>query len=218
MALLDALAAICINEPIKQLVAVSLSLTTEGNLLCIAANGGIAPEIPSHLSSIFSQLKDIRSSLQSPLQEGNNETNAPRPHKGPTTQALEINLLRDIFTFSMLKFRQRLLKQQKRFQTDVIPNMHAYATERRNTWTREEVEDYQKFEKLLTLFAFCFQWADLPSATPIIGHIANVVTSTAVEWRDMIEDEGDTSRLTCWEKEIGPSSRSSFPTDLTPNS
>src|SRR5882762_1346158 len=81
-----------------------------------------------------------------------------------------------------------------------------YATERRNAWIQEEVEDYQKFEKLLTLFAFCFQWADLPSATPIIGHIANVVTYTAVEWRDMIEDKGDTSRLTCWEREIGHSS------------
>ena len=99
-----------------------------------------------------------------------------------------------------------------------FPNMHAYATERRNAWIQEEVEDYQKFEKLLTLFAFCFQWADLPSATPIIGHIANVVTYTAVEWRDMIEDKGDTSRLTCWEREIGQSSGSSFPTDLTPSS
>ena len=216
MGLLDALAAVCINEPRKQVVAVSLSLTTEGSSICIAANDGVAPEIAPHLSGIFSRLKDIRSSLQ--LQEGNNETNTPRPDKGPTTQTLEINLLRYIFTFSMSKFKQRLLKRKKRFQTDVIPNMHAYAAERKNTWTREEAKDYQKFEKLLTLFAVYFQWADLPSATPIIGHIANVVTAAAMEWRDMIEDEGDTSRLSCWEREIGQSSESSFPTELTPSS
>ena len=68
----------------------------------------------------------------------------------------------------MSKFKQRLLKRQKRFQMEIIPNMHAYSSERRNTWTREEVKDYQKFKKLLTLFAFC---------------LANVVTATANEWR-----------------------------------
>ena len=216
MGLLDALAAVCINEPRKQVVAVSLSLTTEGSSICIAANDGVAPEIAPHLSGIFSRLKDIRSSLQ--LQEGNNETNTPRPDKSPTTQTLEIDLLRYIFTFSMSKFKQRLLKRKKCFQTDVIPNMHAYAAETKNTWTREEAKDYQKFEKLLTLFAVYFQWADLPSATPIIEHIAKVVTAEAMEWRDMIEDEGDTSRLSCWEREIGQSSESSFPTELTPSS
>ena len=211
MALLDALAAICVNEPKQQAVAVSLSLTPEGSILCIATNSGVAPEIPPHLFSIFSQLKDIRSSLQSPLQAGDNETNNPRPVKGPTTQALEIDLLREIFTFSMSKFKQCLLKRRKRFLNEVIPNMHAYAADTINTWTREEANDYKKFEKLLSLFASCFQWADLASVTPIIGPIANVVTATAMEWRDMIKDEGDTSRLTCWEREIGLSSGSPFP-------
>src|ERR1700685_1929090 len=81
MALLDALAAIYVNELKKQAVAVSLSLTTEGSILCIATNSGVAHEIPPNLFSIFSQLKEIRSSLQSPFQEGN-ETNTPRPDKG----------------------------------------------------------------------------------------------------------------------------------------
>jgi hypothetical protein len=76
--LLDALAGICINELTKQVVAVSLSLTTEGSVLYIAANDGAAPEIPFHLSGIFSNYKtSARSLLQSPLQEGNNKTNIP---------------------------------------------------------------------------------------------------------------------------------------------
>jgi hypothetical protein len=87
MALLDALATICIDEPRKQVVAVSLSLTTDGSILCIAANDGVEPTIPSHLSGIFSELKDIRSSLQLPLHEGNNETNTPQPDKGPTAHS-----------------------------------------------------------------------------------------------------------------------------------
>jgi hypothetical protein len=48
-------------------MAVSLSLTTDGSILSIAANGSVAPEIAPYLSSIFSQLKDIRFSLQTPL-------------------------------------------------------------------------------------------------------------------------------------------------------
>ena len=213
MALLDALATICIDEPGKQVVAVSLSLTTDGSILCIAANDGVGPTIPSHLSGIFSQLKDIRSSLQLPLQEGNNETNTSQPDKCPTTQALEINLLCDIFTFSKLKFKQRLIKRRKRFEDDVIPSMHAYAAERRSAWTREEAEDYRKFEDLLTLFGWCFRWADLPSAMSIIEPMAKEVTAAANEWQEMIADEGDTSRLTCWEREIGESLGTSFPTD-----
>jgi hypothetical protein len=213
MALLDALAAICINKPKKQVVAVSLSLTTDGSILCIAANDGVESAIPSHLSGIFSQLKDIRSSLQSPLQEGNNETNTPQPDKGPTTQALEINLLCDIFTFSKSKFRQCLIKRRDRFKDEVIPSMHAYATERRSAWTREEAQDYQKFEDLLTLFGWCFRWADLSSAKNIIEPMAKEVTASANEWREMIADEGDTSRLTCWEREIGQSLGTYFETD-----
>jgi len=79
----------------------------------------------------------------------------------------------------MSKFK---LKRQRRFKIEVVPNMHAYAAERRNTRTQQEVEDYQKFEKLLALFAVCFKWADMPSAMHIIGNIANVVTATAMEW------------------------------------
>jgi hypothetical protein len=113
-----------------------------------------------------------------------------------------------------LKFKQRLLKRKKSFETDVIPNIRAYAAKMTDLWTREEAEDYKKFEKVLILFDYCFQWAesDLPHATPfiIIGHIANLVTARAFECRNMIQDEGDTSRLTCWEREIGQSSESSF--------
>jgi hypothetical protein len=70
---------------------------------------------------------------------------------------------------------------------------------------REEAEDYQKCEKLLTIFAWCFRWANLPSAMPIIEPIANLVTASASEWQEMIADEGDTPRLTYWEREIGQS-------------
>jgi hypothetical protein len=61
--LLDALAALCINEPRKQVLAVSLSLTTEGSILCIAARDGVAPEVALHLHGIFTRLKNLRSSL-----------------------------------------------------------------------------------------------------------------------------------------------------------
>jgi hypothetical protein len=81
--------------------------------------------------------------------------------------------------------------------TDVIPSI------REEKCTDEIAEDYQKFEKLLTLFAWCFRLADLPSAMPIMEPIANLVTASASEWQEMIADEGDTSRLTYWEREIG---------------
>jgi hypothetical protein len=214
--LLDALAALCINQPRKQVLAVSLSLTPEGSILCIASNDGVSPEVAPHLHGIFTRLKNIRSSL---LQEGNDENNTPQPNKGPTTKSLEHELLCHIFTFSMSKFKQRLLKRKKCFQSDVAPIMHAYATKMKDSWTREEAEDYKKFENLFSLFDSCFKWADLPPATPhIAGYIALWVLGTAMEWRNMIEDKGDTSRLTCWEREIGQSSESSFPTELTPGS
>ena len=92
--------------------------------------------------------------------------------------------------------------------------MQAYASERKNYWTREEAEDYQKFESLLALFEFFFQWADSPSTISIVGLIADELTAEALEWRVMIEDEGETSRLSQWEREIGKSSESSFPTEL----
>jgi hypothetical protein len=37
----------------------------------------------------------------------------------------------------------------------------------------------------------------------IIEPMAKEVTASANEWQEMIADEGDTSRLTCWEREIG---------------
>jgi hypothetical protein len=102
--------------------------------------------------NVFYQLKQIRSSLRSPLQEGNEETNNPRPDKGPTTYALEIQLLGDIFKFSMLKFRQRLIQGQRRFIAEVIPGMHAYAAATRRGWTKKEVEDYGMLEELFNMF------------------------------------------------------------------
>jgi hypothetical protein len=54
-----------------------------------------------------------------------------------------------------------------------------------------------------SLFGWCFQWADLLSAMHIIEPMAKEVTASANEWQEMIADEGDTSRLTCWEREIG---------------
>jgi hypothetical protein len=30
-----------------------------------------------------------------------------------------------------------------------------------------------------------------------------LVTSTALDWQEMMKDEGDTSRVTQWEREIG---------------
>jgi hypothetical protein len=104
-ALLDALAAICISEPRKQVIAISLSFTSEGSILYIAENNGVSPEILTHLASVFSRLKEIRSSLVSPLQEMDEEMNAPQSDKAwSTTVSLESQLLGDIFRFSMLKF------------------------------------------------------------------------------------------------------------------
>lgn len=202
-ALLDALAAICISEPRKQVIAISVSFTSEGIILCIAENG-VSPEILTHLASVFSHLKEIRSSLVSPLQEMNEEMNAPQSDKAwSTTVSLESQLLGDIFGFSMLKFQQHLLKRKHRFETEVIPGMHAYASAKSNEWTTEEVKDYRKFEKLLGMFSICFEWAESPGPGLIVRHIASLVTSNALEWRDAIKDEGNTSRLSQWEKEIG---------------
>jgi hypothetical protein len=202
-ALLDALAAICISEPRKQVIAISLTLTSEGSILCIAENNSVSPEILTHLASVFSQLKEIRSSLQSPLQEVNEEMNTPQPDKESTTASLESQLLGDIFGFSMLKFKQRLLKRKHRFETEVRPGMHAYATAKSSGWTREEVKDYRKFEKLLGMFSICFEWANSPGLGLIVRYIASLVTANALEWRDAIKDEGTTSRLSQWEMEIG---------------
>jgi hypothetical protein len=199
VALLDALAAICINEAKKQVIAVSLSLTTEGSIICIAANNGVASEIPPHLMKVFYQLKQIRSSLQLPLQEGNDKTNTPRPDKSPTTYALEVQLLGDIFRFSMVKFRQRLTKRRQRFKIEFIPGMLTYAAATRSVWTKEG--------RVTSLsLSICFQYVSggqirrLPSS---LLNTAMLVTSTAVDWREMMKGEGDTSRITQWEREIG---------------
>jgi hypothetical protein len=151
---LDALAAICINEANKQVIAISLSLTIEDSIICIAANDGVASVIPAHLMNVFYQLKQIRFSLQLLLHGGNDETSTPRPDKG--TCALEVQLLGDIFRSSMLKFRQRLIKLQRRFEAEVIPGMHAYASATRSGWTEKEVEDCGVFEELVNMFSICF--------------------------------------------------------------
>jgi len=198
VALLDALAAICINEAKKQV----LSLTTEGSIICIAANNGVASEIPPHLMKVFYQLKQTRSSLQLPLQEGNDKTNTPRPDKSSITYALEVQLLGDLFRFSMVKFRQRLIKRRQRFKIEFIPGMLTYAAATRSIWTKEG----------RVSLSICFQYVSsgqirrLPSS---LLNTAMLVTSTAVDWREMMKDEGDTSRIIQWEREIGQSLGSS---------
>lgn len=79
IALLDALTAICIDEPRKQVVAVRFA--DDGRKCFSALQQTTVLHLQfhlDHLSNIFSQLKDICFSLQSPLQERNNETNTPQ--------------------------------------------------------------------------------------------------------------------------------------------
>jgi hypothetical protein len=147
---------------------------------------------------VFYQLKQIRSSLQLPLQEGNDKTNTSRPDKSPTTYALEVQLLGDIFRFSMVKFRQR-------FKIEFIPGMLTYAAATRSVWTKEG--------RVTSLsLSICFQYVSsgqirrLPSS---LLNTAMLVTSTAVDWREMMKDEEDTSWITQWEREIGQSLGSS---------
>lgn len=215
MALLDALAAICIKEPRKQVAAVSLSLTIDGCILCIATNDGVPPEIPMHLKNVFFQLKKIRSSLRSPPQEGTDVTDTPRPDKGPDTDTLENSLLCDVFRFSMHKFKQRLIKRKRRFEAEVIPGMGAYASERRSGWTREEGKNYKKFEQLLSLFSLCFELVELPTPEDGAEQLAPLVNDMAFELREMIVDEGDMSQLARWEREIGWASCFLYPIKLT---
>jgi hypothetical protein len=102
----------------------------------------------------------------------------------------------------MLKFKQRLTKRRQHFEVEVIPNMRADAAERKGAWTLEEVEDYQKFKKLFRVFAVCFRFPICDAH--ILGPISNMVTASANVWQDtVITDEGDTTRLTFWEREIG---------------
>lgn len=96
----------------------------------------------------------------------------------------------------MLKFKQRLTKRQARFTAEVIPGMHAFTTAERRGWTREEAEDYEKFEKLLKVLSVCFRWAESRSPEFTIDSIANLVTDKAHDFREMIADEGDKLRLT----------------------
>jgi len=173
------------------------------------------------LTGVFSKLKDICSSLQSPLQEPTNETTSPRLDKGPTTISLERNLLHDIFQFSMLKFQQRLTKRQQRFtdEDQVIPSMGAFTATERKEWTREpETRDYEKFQELVKVFSTCFRWA-IRSPESLIDQIAYLVTDMAYCFRKMIADEGDQSRLTRWEGDIGQllASESFGSTKLTVN-
>lgn len=115
---------------------------------------------------------------------------------------LEDDLLQSIHAYSWHEFRQRVIKRQTRFETEVIPCMKKFADEKRGSWTNEEASDYQKFEETVVTpgLVACFEWAKLKcqdeKVVPIIKKLGDWATVLALQMRRMLEDEGTTSRIT----------------------
>ncbi|KAG2078627.1 hypothetical protein BDR04DRAFT_1226565 [Suillus decipiens] len=167
VALLDAVAAISIQDARSQAIAVSITVNQNKCIIHITGNNGVNEETLSHLRYVFTQLKSIRASLAQPLEAG--------------TKTLD--------TLTPKKFRQRVVKRQTLFETEVIPCMAKFADEQRGSWTSEEASDYQKFEDVVFILSNCFKWAKLDP-------------QDEKEMRRMIEDESTSSRITSWEMEI----------------
>ena len=101
------------------------------------------------------------------------------------------------------------MKRQHRFQTEVIPCMEEYADENRDQWSKEpgdEADDYRKFKRAVVNLVPCFEWAQLDDqdeeVIPVIKLLGGMVMASALELRRMLEDDGDTSRITLWERQI----------------
>ncbi|KAG2078589.1 hypothetical protein BDR04DRAFT_1226536 [Suillus decipiens] len=206
MDLLDAVAGVSVQDARHQVVAVSVTLKKNNCVIHIAGNSGVSEETLSHLRHIFTQLKLIRSSIAQPSEAGTEMLDTPTPQKSDETRSLEKNLLHSICTFSWRKFRQRVVKRQTWFETEVIPSMEKFADEKRGSWTSEEASDYQKFQEVVITLSLCFQWAKMDPqdeyVLPAISRLGNYVHGTALEMRRMLEDESTTSRITSWEMEI----------------
>ncbi|KAG2361590.1 hypothetical protein BDR07DRAFT_1461370 [Suillus spraguei] len=206
LALLDAVAAISIQDARSQVIAVSITVNQNKCIIHIAGNNGVSEETLSHLRYVFTQLKFIRSSLAQPLEAGTETLDTPTPPKSRETCTLEQDLLCSIYTFSWRKFRRRVVKRQTRFETEVIPCMEKFADEKRGSWTSEEASDYQKFEEVVFTLSICFKWAKLDPQDEkvllMISRLGDYVNGTALEMRRMLEDESITSRITSWEMQI----------------
>ncbi|KAG2359350.1 hypothetical protein BDR07DRAFT_1461573 [Suillus spraguei] len=197
MALLDAVAGISVQDARHQVIAVSVTLKPNNCVIHTAGNSGVREETLSHLRYIFVQLKSIRSSLAQPSEAGTQKSDIPTPQK------IAKHTLRRT-TFSA--FRQRVVKRQTRFETEVIFCMEKFADEKRGSWTSEEASDYQKFQEVVITLLACFKWAKLDPQDEkvllVIPRLGSYMKGTALEMWRMLEDESATSRITSWEMEI----------------
>ncbi|KAG0705889.1 hypothetical protein DFH29DRAFT_1077305 [Suillus ampliporus] len=90
--------------------------------------------------------------------------------------------------------------------------MKVYANDTRNQWTREEAEDYEKFQKAESSLRLCFTWATHKSpavARAAMNAVAKVASAT--RFCSMVADDSDTSRLTIWERNLVHRTGKPFP-------
>ncbi|KAG2357586.1 hypothetical protein BDR07DRAFT_1419918 [Suillus spraguei] len=119
IALLDAVAAISVQDARHQIVAVSITLKQNNSVIHITSNRGVGEETLSHLRHIFVQLKLIRSSLAQPLAAGTENLDTSTSKQNDETCFLKRNLLQSIYVFSWRKFRQH--EEMKESNNVVFP-------------------------------------------------------------------------------------------------